>query len=144
MDPFQQMTDWRRNMDHFFGEQFWNEFEHIVKPTIPAINMYQYDHEIICIASMPGLRDLNKIDIYVDHATLELKGAIDIAYTGGTVIKDEILQGVFEREVTLPFPVRKDKVHANYRNGLLIIHLHRLISEETNRSKVSIQLDDDD
>ncbi|MFD2760233.1 Hsp20/alpha crystallin family protein [Lentibacillus juripiscarius] len=144
MDPFKQMADWRKNMDHFFGEQFWNEFDHIVKPTIPQINIYQYDHELICVASIPGLIDLNKVDIYVDYATLELKGVIDITYSGGTVVQDEILQGVFDREVTLPFPVRKDKVHASYRNGLLIIHLHRLISDESSRSRVNIQLDDDD
>ncbi|TRM11558.1 Hsp20/alpha crystallin family protein [Lentibacillus cibarius] len=144
MDPFKQMADWRKNMDHFFGEPFWNEFENIVKPTIPQITIYQFDHELTCIASIPGLTDLNKIDIFVDYATLELKGAIDLPNTGGTVVKDEILQGVFEREVTLPFPVRKDKVHATYQNGLLIIQLHRLISDESSRSKVNIQLQDGD
>ncbi|SFB14527.1 HSP20 family protein [Lentibacillus halodurans] len=130
-------------MDHFFGDHFWNEFENIIKPTIPQINIYQYNHELICIASIPGLTDLNKIDIFVDHTTLELKGVIDVAYTGGTVVKEEILQGVFERNITLPFPVRRDKINATYQNGLVIIHLHRLISDESSRSKVSIQLSDD-
>ncbi|MFD1360870.1 Hsp20/alpha crystallin family protein [Lentibacillus salinarum] len=140
MDPFKQMTDWRKNMDHFFGENFWNEFENIIKPTIPQINIYQYDHELICMASIPGLTDLNKVDIFVDHATLELKGVIDIAYSGGTVVKEEILQGVFDRRITLPFPVRQDKINATYQNGLIVIQLHRLISDENSRSKAHIRL----
>ncbi|WP_010529599.1 Hsp20/alpha crystallin family protein [Lentibacillus jeotgali] len=143
MDPFKQMSDWRKNMDHFFGENFWNEFENIIKPTIPQINIYQQDHELICVASIPGLTDLNKIDIYVDHATLELKGDIDIGYAVGTVVKEEILQGVFERTITLPYPVRRDKINATYQNGLVIIHLHRLISDESSRNKVNIRLTDE-
>lgn len=130
-------------MDHFFGDNFWNEFENIIKPTLPQINIYQYDHELICIASIPGLTDLNKLDIFADHASLELKGVIDIDYTGGNVVKEEILQGVFERSITLPYPVRRDKINATYQHGLVVIHLHRLISDENSRNKVSIQLKDD-
>lgn len=36
-------------MVHLFDDQFWNEFENVIKPTIPRINIYQYDHELICI-----------------------------------------------------------------------------------------------
>lgn len=144
MDPFKQMSDWRKNMDHFFGDQFWNEFEGVMKPTIPQINIYQYDHELICIVNIPGLTDLNKVDIFVDYARLELKGVIDISYTGGTVVKEEILQGVFEREITLPFPVRRDKINATYKDGLVFIQLHRLISDESGRNKVNVQIVEED
>ncbi|WP_047983107.1 Hsp20/alpha crystallin family protein [Ornithinibacillus californiensis] len=140
MDPFQQMSDWKRNMDHFFGEQFWDQFEGILKPTIPQINIYQTDNEILCIANIPGLSDLDKVDIYVDYATLELRGTIDIGHSGGTVVKEEILQGVFERSITLPFPVRSDRIKATYNNGLLYIQLHRLISESSRKSRVQVEL----
>lgn len=139
MDPFQQMSDWKRNMDHFFGEQFWDQFEGILKPTIPQINLYQTDNEILCIASIPGLRNLEKIDIYVDYTTLELRGAIDIGLQSGTIVKEEILQGVFERTISLPFPVRSDKIKATYNNGLLIIQLHRYISESSRKNRVKIE-----
>ncbi|PAV28020.1 heat-shock protein Hsp20 [Virgibacillus profundi] len=140
MDPFKQMGDWKKNLDQFFGENFWSEFDDIIKPNIPQINMYQSDHEVMCIVNMPGLDDLYQIDIYVDHATLELKGTIDIHHSGGTAIKEEILQGVFEREISLPFPVRADKIKATYRNGLVYIQLHRLISETSRRNKVNVHL----
>ncbi|MBD1223587.1 Hsp20/alpha crystallin family protein [Virgibacillus halodenitrificans] len=145
MDPFQQMGDWKKNMDHFFGDQFWNEFEGIIKPTIPHVNVYKTDHEIFCVVSIPGLEDLHKVDIFVDYSTLELKGTIDIEPISGiTVVKEEILQGVFERKVTLPFPVRADKMRATYRNGLIYIQLHRLISESSRKNKVNIELLDED
>ncbi|MEN2768112.1 Hsp20/alpha crystallin family protein [Ornithinibacillus xuwenensis] len=144
MDPFQQMTDWKRNMDHFFGEQFWDQFEGVLKPTIPQINLYQTDHELLCIANIPGLTNLDKIDIYVDYATLELRGTIDIGHRGGTIVKEEILQGVFERNIQLPFPVRQDKIKATYRNGLVYIQLHRLVSNSGHKNRVTVeQLEDE-
>ncbi|WP_331279687.1 Hsp20/alpha crystallin family protein [Oceanobacillus salinisoli] len=144
LDPFKQMTDWKKNMDHFFGENFWNEFEGIMKPNIPQINMYQTDNEILCIVNMPGLKNLNQIDIYVNYTTLELRGNINLEHAHGTVIKEEILQGVFDRKIDLPFPVRADKMDATYKNGLVFIQLHRLISETSNLNKVDIKLLEDE
>ncbi|WP_085993316.1 Hsp20/alpha crystallin family protein [Oceanobacillus senegalensis] len=144
MDPFQQMSDWKKNMDHFFGETFWNDFEDIIKPNIPQINMYQTDNEILCIVNMPGLQDINQIDIYVNYASLELKGNIDIEHAHGIVVKEEILQGIFDREISLPFPVRADKIDATYKNGLVYIQLHRLISKKSQRNKVDVRLLEDE
>jgi len=144
MDPFKQMGDWRKNMDNFFGENFWNEFDGIMKPTIPQINMYQSEHEVMCIVNIPGLNDLNQLDIYVDYTTLELRGTIDLEHASGTVVKQEILQGVFERKLSLPFPVRADKIKATYKNGLVFIQLHRLISDTSRRNKINVRLLEDD
>ncbi|API94171.1 hypothetical protein J32TS6_32400 [Virgibacillus pantothenticus] len=143
MDPFQQMADWKKNMDHFFGDSFWNEFEGLIKPTIPQINIYQTDHELFCIVNIPGLHDLDKLDIYVDYATLELRGSIDIDHSHGTVVKEEILYGVFERKITLPFPVRADKIKATYKHGLVYIQLHRLISETSRKNRIHVHVLED-
>lgn len=59
-------------------------------------------------------------------------------------MKEEILQGVFEREIQLPFPVRADKIEATYKNGLVFIQLHRLISDSSKRKKVNVRLLEDE
>ncbi|WP_099157714.1 Hsp20/alpha crystallin family protein [Virgibacillus ndiopensis] len=143
MDPFKQMGDWKKNMDHFFGENFWNEFEGIIKPTIPQINVYHTENEITCILNIPGLTDLNKIDIFVDYAALEINGVIDIQHQGGTVVKEEILQGAFDRRISLPFPVRSDKIKASYKNGIVLIQLYRLISDASSKHRVPVRLLED-
>lgn len=144
MDPFKQMTDWTKNMDQFFGENFWNDFENLIKPTIPQINMYQTDNEVLCIVNIPGLTSINQIDIFVNYTTLELRGHIDLDFKLGTVYKEEIQQGVFDRKITLPFPVRSDKITANYKSGLVFIQLHRFISEVSDRNKVDIKFLEDE
>lgn len=93
MDPFKNMGDWKRNVDNFFGDNFWNEFEGVVKPPIPQVNIYQNENELLCLVNIPGLKDFKKTDVYVDYAILELKGIIEIDHPGGQVVKEEILQG---------------------------------------------------
>ncbi|MDL4842009.1 Hsp20/alpha crystallin family protein [Aquibacillus rhizosphaerae] len=139
MDPFRNMGDWKKNMDNFFGDTFWNEFEDVLKPPVPQINLYKFENELICYVNLPGVKDLEKVDVFVDYATLELKGMIDINHSGGEVIKDEIIQGVFERKVELPYPVRKDKINATYQHGLLVLQLHRLVKEGTKKSRLEIK-----
>jgi len=143
MDPFQNMQDWRKNMDRFFGENFWGEFEGIMKPPIPHINLYKSDNEILCYVSIPGLDDIDKVDVYVDYSILEIKGVISLQPHHHQMVHEEILQGSFERKIDLPYPVRGDKIHASYKNGLLIIQLHRLIHEETNKNRIKIHAMED-
>lgn len=139
MDPFKNMQDWKKNLDSFFGDDFWGEFDGILKPQIPQINIYQSDNELLCIINAPGIDDLNKIDIYVDYTQLEIKGVIHLDVKAGKIINEEILQGAFERKIDLPFPVRGDKINATYGNGLVFIQLHRLISQKSNKYKVKIR-----
>lgn len=130
-------------MDRFFGENFWGEFEGVMKPPIPHYNLYKSDNEILCYVSIPGLDDIDKVDVYVDYALLELKGVISLQSSHHQMIHEEILQGSFERKIELPFPVRGDKIEASYHNGLLIIQLHRLIHEETNKNRIKIRTIED-
>lgn len=129
-------------MDHFFGENFWGEFEGILKPQIPQVNMYQGDNEVTCIFNIPGLKDSKSIDVIVDYATLEVRGIISVQNPSRQVVKEEILQGSFDRKLDLPFPVRSDKIDGTYQNGLLFITLYRLITKESNKNRVPIRIRD--
>ncbi|MRG87396.1 Hsp20/alpha crystallin family protein [Salinibacillus xinjiangensis] len=142
MDPFKNMQDWKKNMDHFFGEQFWSEFEGILKPPIPQINMYQSDNEITVVCNVPGMKQVKSVDIFVDYATLEIQGVISLPVQGH-LVQEEILQGAFDRKIDLPFPVRSDKIDAIYQNGLLTIQLYRLITKESNKHRVSVRVMDE-
>ncbi|MBM7553396.1 Hsp20/alpha crystallin family protein [Thalassobacillus pellis] len=139
-----QFDDWKKNLDRFFGNDFWGDFEGLVKPPLPQMNLYQYDNELLCMFSIPGLNDMNKVDVFVDHAVLEIKGIVEVNQKGGQQVKGEIMQGAFERKIDLPYPVRSDKIQASYKHGLLIIQLHRLISDTSNKNRIRItNLEDD-
>ncbi|PWU66695.1 MULTISPECIES: Hsp20/alpha crystallin family protein [Gracilibacillus] len=139
MDPFQQMHEWKNNMDQFFGGNFWNEFEHIIKPPIPAINLYELDNELIGYISLPGMENSKQIEVYVDEYVLEIRGQLSPIKQSGKMHHQEILQGDFSRKIDLPFAVRKDRVSANLRNGLMCIHLHKKMDNTRKRKRVNIE-----
>jgi HSP20 family protein len=140
MDPFKTMQEWKNNMDHFFGEKFWSEFEGIIKPPIPQVNIYKSDNEVLCVVNLPGMKKIDNVDVFVDYTTLELRGIISIDPGNKQLIQEEIIQGTFDRKIELPFPVRSDKISATYKGGLLYIQLYRLITKESNKNKVPIQM----
>lgn len=152
--------DWKGGIDQVFGQDFWSGFENMMKnasgtptnskelfggfermmkPSIPAVNMYQYDNELLCFVNIPGMNHPKNVEVLVDQTTLTLQGKIDINNRGGHQIRSEIADGAFERTLDLPFAVRHDKVEATYKHGLLIIQLHRQISDDTTRQSVRIR-----
>ncbi|WP_102347890.1 Hsp20/alpha crystallin family protein [Bacillus sp. Marseille-P3661] len=140
MDPFKNWHEWRKNLDSFMGEDFLNSFEGIFKYNhFPQVNVYQTENEVLVLASIPGLDDMNNVDVYIDYQAIELKGTINLRYKGFRLTQDELYSGHFERKINLPFPVKDDRVDATYQNGLLIIHLHRLIPDDQHKHRVSIK-----
>lgn len=140
MDPFKNWQDWRKNLDSFLGDGFLSSFEGILQNNyFPLVNVYKTENEILVLASIPGLNNINQVDVYVDYQSLELKGDVNLRYKGFKLVQDELFNSHFERKIDLPFPVKDDRVDAIYQNGLLIIHLHRIIPDDMYRQKISIK-----
>ncbi|GAE92344.1 stress response homolog Hsp [Gracilibacillus boraciitolerans JCM 21714] len=133
------MHDWKNNLDKFFGGNFWDDFDHMIKPPIPAINLYELDNELIVYVNLPGIKDRKQVKVFVDYNILELKGSLFPIESSGKLIKQEILNGgEFSRQIDLPFPVREDRMNASLKQGLLIIQLHRLIQEHKGKNAINI------
>ncbi|SEO04206.1 HSP20 family protein [Amphibacillus marinus] len=132
------MQQWKKSFDHFFGDQFWHSFEHIMQPPIPQTNIYQMDKELTCYVNIPGLDSVDAIKVYIKGNRLFIIGDIPLGETEGQIIQQEIMHGAFERSIDLPYPVRADQIHASYRAGLLIIRLHQLIGEDEPSTAINI------
>lgn len=140
MDPFKNWQEWHKNIDAFLGDGFLSSFENILQYNhFPLVNVYKSENEILVLANIPGLNNINNVDVYVDYQSLELKGDINLRYKGYNLVQDELFNGHFERSIDLPYPVKDDKIDAIYQNGLLIISLHRLIPDDMRRQKISIK-----
>ncbi|HHW38672.1 MAG TPA: Hsp20/alpha crystallin family protein [Bacillales bacterium] len=140
MDPFKNWQEWHKNIDTFLGDGFLSSFENILQYNhFPLVNVFKTENEIMVIANIPGLNDINSVDVYIDYQSLELKGDINLRYKGYNLVQDELFNGHFERSIELPYPVKDDRIDATYQNGLLIIHLHRLIPDDMRRQKISIK-----
>jgi HSP20 family protein len=138
MNQFGNLNEWKKQWDQFFGGEFWSGFDPLFKNMQTQMNLYKGENELLVVMALPGLENVENLELYAHYQTLEVKGKIILDFHGFEVIEEGIMEGDFQREIQLPYPVREDRIEANYENGLLIIHLFRLIPDET-KKKVTIK-----
>ncbi|WP_188207174.1 Hsp20/alpha crystallin family protein [Alkalibacillus aidingensis] len=139
MNPFTHMHDWKENMDRFFGQSFWDEFEGVLKPNIPQVNIFRKEYDILCVINIPGISNIKQIDLQVKDYSLVIKGNINLGVKGYETIQEEIAQGSFDRVIELPCKVRKDKVSARYEHGLVWVKLYKDVQHDEQGHAIDIQ-----
>jgi len=108
----------------------------VPRGTFPAINIYEQEDAAVLTAELPGVEP-DDIELTVQNETLTLRGRRREAHgEQDRVYRRERPQGEFMRTVTLPAPVNADKVKAEYRNGLLRVHMEK--AAEAKAKKIEI------
>lgn len=136
---FDYMHQWKDNIDKFFGESFWGEFDSVLKPLIPQINIYKKEYEALVVINVPGIKKMDQINCSVRGQTLTVSGIITIDTPGFEMQQEEIIQGSFDRSIELPFIVRKDKIQARYEHGLVWIYLYKDVEKEKQSKQIDIK-----
>jgi|SRR5690554_3410952 len=139
MMSFDYMHQWKDNIDKFFGESFWGEFDSVLKPLIPQINIYKQEYEALVVINVPGIKKMDQINCSVRGQTLNVNGIITIDTPGFEMQQEEIIQGSFDRSIELPFIVRKDKIQARYEHGLVWIYLYKDVEKEKQSKQIDIK-----
>lgn len=115
------------------GEDFWNNINSSIPRRGPNIDLYNTEKEIVAVIEMPGISPSDKVSIRVKNNRLIVTGTIPWIYPVGEedLIHRERFTGEFKREVRLPEDISQNGfVDAQYQNGLVIIHLQRIPSED--------------
>jgi HSP20 family protein len=92
--------------------------------TVPAIDLYQTEDDVVVKASLPGLK-AEDVHISVTNGILSLAGEYkqDEETKESTYHIREHRQGSFERSLTLPVAVETGKAKADFKDGILTITL---------------------
>jgi len=109
----------------------------------PSVNLYETADSYLVCADLAGV-DKEKIEVEVVAQTLKLRGTREVptyeeAIRAGAAAQKEgdgrrvrihlmeIDHGGFCREVELPEDVDRDRITANYRNGILWVELPKVV-----------------
>jgi HSP20 family protein len=139
-EPAREMMTLREAMDHLFDDAFTRPLtiRDGWSGSMPAIDMYQTDNEIVVKAALPGIK-ADEVQINISGEVLTLKG--ETKYADEKNDKSwhirEQRWGAFERSVGLPTPVVADKAKAEFENGVLTITLPK--SEEVKPKIINIK-----
>ena len=138
--------DIERYFESFFDEPFslrtWRGLPSLGKmreymTLSPAVDMYENEKEIVVKAEVPGI-DQKDIHISISNGTLLIKG--EMKKEEETIEENyyyaERAYGSFNRRLELPEKVQESKIKANFKDGILEIHLPKAPEAKAKEIKV--------
>ena len=104
---------------------------------VPSADIYEDEREYMLALDLPGIkRDL--LDVSLDDATLTIRGE-RAAQEGVGVRRAERPQGRFVRTFSLPDAVDRAGIAADYKDGVLVLHLPKRTGQQVRRVKIDIK-----
>ena len=137
-EPARDMMTLREAMDRLFDDAFTRPLSLRDGWTVPAIDMYQTDDEVVVKAALPGIK-ADEVQINITGEVLTLKGGMkqqEEKKEKAWHIHEQ-RWGSFERSVVLPTDVVADKAKAEFENGILTITLPK--AEEVKPKVINIK-----
>lgn len=137
-EPAREMMSLRDAMDRLFDDAFTRPLSVREGWSVPSIDMYQTDDEIVVKAALPGIK-ADEVQINITGEVITLKGEVkqeEEKKEKAWHIREQ-RYGSFERSVVLPTDVVADKAKADFENGILTITLPK--AEEVKPKVISIK-----
>ena len=137
-EPARDMMTLREAMDRLFDDAFTRPLSLRDGWTVPAIDMYQTDDEVVVKAALPGIK-ADEVQINITGEVLTLKGEVrheEDKKEKAWHIREQ-RWGSFERSLVLPTEVVADKTKAEFENGILTITLPK--AEEVKPKVINIK-----
>lgn len=109
------------------------------RPWVPAVDIFETKDELILKADIPDV-ELKDIDIRLENGTLALRGERKFEHQKeeGGYHRIERSYGSFERYFSLPDTVDTEKVHADFKNGVLTVTLPKKELAKPKQIKVEV------
>lgn len=147
-DPFRELDALRREVERAFedfGSRPGNNWRSAFLPGVsarryPLLNVNEDNDNLYVEALAPGL-DPDSIEVTVQRDTLRLAGQktpINPDIRREQFHRSERGSGRFVRTLTLPADVDGDKVHAEYKNGLLTLTLPKHETAKPRQIEVAV------
>jgi len=144
-DPFEWEEDFQRlgeRVDDFFDRVFGlaaTPRYGLQQTWRPSVDVYRVADHVSVIAELPGVEEAD-LKVVVEHGRLRIAGNRRAVTPGpgAEPLQLEIDYGPFERFVALPPGVDADRVTAQFRAGLLTVHVPLRAQTHT----VNVRVDD--
>lgn len=93
------------------------------RPAIrPACDVYENSDEILVVADLPGVTS-DKLDINLDKSELTISAVRELSLKQGALVGQEYRACDYQRRFSVPGGIDADKISAELKNGVLLLHL---------------------
>jgi len=100
----------------------------------PAVDILDEPEEIIVLVNLPGASK-DKIDLKVTEDGLHVEA--EAAERAGKYLRRETSQLGMKRDIKLPVEIKPEQVRASFKDGVLEVHLPKLVV--VSAQKVSVE-----
>ena len=136
------LLSFRRVFSDFFNDPFFSSSKDLTTTNTfwPRVDINDEKERVCVRAELPGLNK-DDINVTIDNDILTISGEkkIDRKSETGGYNHYERSYGAFERSFRLPDYVNKDKVDANFKNGVLELSLLKTGEQKPKAKQIEIK-----
>lgn len=127
----------QRRWPHPFRDIRWPELPSLREWKVPSVDVVDRDEEVFVRAEIPGI-EKEDLDVSIVERILRIKGSTrhEEEKRDEDYYRQEIRSGSFSRTVLLPSEVNTAKAKASYKDGILELHLPKVV--QAKREKISV------
>jgi HSP20 family protein len=105
----------------------------------PPVDIYETENELVIKADLPDLEEKD-IDVRVENNSLTIRGErkFEKDVNEDNYLRVERAYGPFTRSFSLPNTVNSESVRAEYRNGVLSLHMAKREESKPKQIKISV------
>jgi HSP20 family protein len=105
----------------------------------PPVDIYETENELVVKADLPDLQEKD-IDVRVENNTLTIRGErkFEKDVNEDDYLRVERSYGSFMRSFSLPNMVSSESIRAEYRNGVLTLHMAKREESKPKQIKISV------
>lgn len=127
-DPFATLLAVQRALDRA-SRSNWFGARTSGRGAFPPINVFRQGEDFVIVAELPGVKK-EDLDIQVKGDEVRIRGKKTIDYGDDvSVHRRERVAGQFDRTLSIPAELDAEGVSAEYRDGVLALHLPRAESD---------------
>ena len=104
---------------------------------LPAADIYEDEREYLLALDLPGI-ERDALDVSLDDGRLLIRGERRAA-AGLHARRTERPQGRFVRTFSLPDAVDRGRITADYRDGVLLLHLPKRGERQGRRTRIDVK-----
>lgn len=126
MESGSHWLKWAHLFSRFLGEDFWADMESGFFGPVPKADVYHSRNEVIVLVDLPGMDDINQVQLRLDGQNLLIKGTIPSRHDRLHASVSERPKGEFQRSIPLGARVTRHQASARYRRGVLEVRLPKV------------------
>jgi HSP20 family protein len=141
-DPLNTLTTFQDEMTRLFDDNFYTRARRqpsAITAWAPAVDIFETGHELVLKADLPDL-DEKDIDVRVENNMITVSGErkFEKELKEENYLRVERSYGSFSRSFSLPNTVKMDAVLAEYKNGVLTVHLPKREESKPKQIKIGV------